>query len=315
MNVSKKTIKTLVVIALIVVVAVAIAQISTARRTGKYLQDLASHEPADVMDAVAALRDRGPSVGPRLAEALRAGQGEAAPRAAWLLGLTGSHAGDAELLAALQSEDPVLRTAALKAAGQLRLDSAVQPVSAILADKEEKKEMRAAAATTLGAIGNETAVTALTAALAERPAPAPEVPEGVEAPEPPPDETIPVRLAATRALGRLQNASSIDALVLAAGKAEPDPEVRVAAAYALGDVAARATDETAATKAVQGLLDALEDEVGDVRIAAVYSLGKTSPPEALETAVSAAVRDAEQDDHYWTRQGAERTVELLRLPE
>lgn len=315
MNVNKRTIKTLVVIALIVVVAVAIAQISTARRTGRYLQDLASQDPGDVMDALAALRDRGTAVGPRLAEVLQAGQADAAPRAAWLLGMTGSHDGDAELLAALHSEDPALRIAALEALGQLQVASAVQPVSAILADKAEKKELRAVAANTLGAIGDETAVAALTAALAERPAPAPEAPEGAEAPKPPPDETIPVRVAAARALGRLQHVSAIDALVVATSEAEPDPEVRTAAAYALGDVAAQATDDAEAAKAVQGLLGALKDEVGDVRIAAVYSLGKTSPPPALETAVAAAVRDAEQDDHYWARQGAERTVELLRLPE
>ncbi|MCE5236866.1 HEAT repeat domain-containing protein, partial [bacterium] len=135
------------------------------------------------------------------------------------------------------------------------------------------------------------------------------------APAPPPDTTIPLRIAVARALGALRDPAAIEALVVATSDAEPDPEVRVAAAMALGDVASAAEDEEAASKAVTGLLAALNDEVGDVRVACIHALGQTSPPEDMKATVAAAVNKAKDDDDYWARKAADKTAELLRLPE
>ena len=320
MTVNNRTIRVLGIIVLILVAVYAITWISAARRTGKHLQDLAGQEPDKVMDALAALRDRGNAVAPRLAELVTAGQPEAAPRAAWLLGMIGSHAGDAQLLQAVQAPDPMLRIAAMQALGQLRAESAVPVLSGVLSNQSEKSELRVAAAYALGDIGQPGSVTVLIAALGERPKPeepaaavvaAPAAP----APPPPPDTALPVRIAAARALGLLRQSSSVDALVLATSKVEPSPEVRLAAANALGDAAAVAEDMDVLRKAVGGLLPGLEDESGDVRVACVYSLGKVSPPEDMMQTVTTAVNKAKDNPGYWTRRAAARSALLLRLPE
>jgi len=324
MRVSKRTIKVLIVIVVIVVAAYVISWISAVRRTSKHLADLASQEPDKVMEALAALRERGGAVGPQLAQMVRLGQGEAAARAAWLLGMTGNTKYAADLIAALQSPDPVLRIAAMQALGQLRYKEAVPPIAAILGKKDEKNEIRVAAAYALGAIGDPGGASALINALAERPAPAPAAPAtGNEAPgttaaapAPPPDTTIPVRIAAARALGHLGDKAGIDALVTALGEAEPDAEVRVAAAYALGDAASAPNiDESAMSKAINGLLEGLQDKVGDVRIACIYALGKTRPSADLLPRVTEAIQKAKMDEHFWARAAAAEAVRLLRLPD
>lgn len=325
MTVNNRTFRVLGIIVLILVAVYVITWISAARRTGRYLQDLAGQEPDKVMDALAALRHRGPAVGPRLAELVRTGQPEAAPRAAWLLGMIGGSAGQAELLQAVPAADPVLRLAAMQALGQLRVKSAVPVLNGVLSNKEEKSEMRVAAAYGLGAIGDPGAVTVLIAALGERPkpeepaapaaAPAAPAPAAPAAPAPPPDTTLPVRIAAARALGLLRESSAVDALVVATSEAEPSAEVRLAAANALGDVAAAAEDMDAVRAAIRGLLPGLEDESGDVRVACVYSLGKTSPPEDMKQAVATVVNKARDNPGYWTRRAAERSALVLRLPD
>jgi len=341
--------KVLGIIALVLFGGYAIAQFSAARRTGKYLQDLATQEPDKVMDALAALRDRGGAVGPALAGLLQAGQEEAAPRAAWLLGMIGSHAGDQALIQALNSDKPVLRLAAVQALGQLRAAAALPGIAGILGKTEEKNEIRVMAAYAVGTIGGPDALNALLGALGERPkkqqptapeaaaaapaasatppAPAPAGAKPAAAakpgapaapPAPPPDTTIPVRIAAARALGWLRDPQAIPALAMAITEEEPDPEVRVAAAYSLGDATAASSEEAASHLGVEALLKGLQDKVGDVRIASAYALSKTKPPSDIEKRkeIGDALRDtAEKDDHYWARRAAERSVAMMRLPE
>jgi HEAT repeat protein len=341
MTVNNRTVRVLGIIVVILVAVYAITWISAARRTGKHLEDLAGQEPDKVMDALAALRERGPSVGPRLAALVSAGQAESASRAAWLLGMIGTHAGDTALIQAVQSsKEPVVRIAAMQALGQLRVPAAEPVLSGVLSNKEEKNEMRIAAAYGLGELGLPASVTVLTAALNERPQPVPPTPPapvapaaapapaaaGAEpaapaaappapAPEPAPDTTIPVRIAAARALGRLGQSGAVNALAAAVSDVEPDAEVRVAAAYALGDVAAAAEDLETVRSAVRGLLAGVEDENGDVRVACVYALGKSSPPEDIRQEVALVVNKAKDDPGYWTRQAAAQSALLLRLPE
>lgn len=123
-------------------------------------------------------------------------------------------------------------------------------------------------------------------------------------------------MAAAKALGMMRNPAGLDALAKTLEpKVEPDVEVRVATAYALGDVAAQTGDEAQVTTAVTALLEGLKDAVGDVRIASVYSLGKLRVPETMKSAVAAAVETAQSDKHYWARMAAANTAKSLGLPE
>lgn len=314
MKLNNRTIRVLATIAVILIAVVTLTRVSQARHTAQYLQDLTLQEPDKVMEAVTQLRQRGASIGPRLAALVQAGDAQAAPRAAWLLGLVQSHAGDQALVAALASPDTGLRVAALQSLGQLRATAAEAEIAKVLLDAAQKPEVRASAAYALGMIATTPAVEALVKVMAERPAPVAAAEAGAAAdpaaPAPAPDTALPVRLAAASALAQTKAAASADVLAQALRPSvEPSPEVRVAAAYALGDVGSMLTDEEQIRVAVTGLLDGLKDAVGDVRIASAHSLGRVDLPAgaagvALANEVKSALEQAREDKHYWARLAA-----------
>ncbi len=318
MRVNKRTWIVLAVIAVVLIGAWAGTGISRARKTGKYLEDLAGDKPDKVMDAMAELEMRGRAAGPAIAGLLATGDATGKSRAAWLLGTIGYKKAADALIAALQDEAPEVRIAALQSLGRMRIATASSAIQALLADERQDMLVRRAAAYALGEIGGEENVAPLTKVLADHPAPVPEPPPGVEpdpnAPKPPPDETVDLRKAAARALGRIGEPSSARALTDSLkGAAEPDAEVRVAIAYALGDVAAKATEEADATTVLDGLLAGLTDKNGDVRIACAYGLRKATVPQSRQTAVADGLRKAKDDNHYWVRQAAEETLLALRI--
>lgn len=320
MHVSNRTVRVLVIIGVILIAGWGIAQYSNARRTGKYLQDLSLQDPAKVMDALAELRSRGPSIGPRLTTMVQTAEGEEGARAAWLLGLVGSHAGDEALTQALGSEDQTLRLAALQSLGRLHVHSAEPAVTAILNNPEEKPGIRSTAVTTLGMFGTETAAGVMAQVLADRPKfvppPPPGTPVDPNAPKPPPDTMLPLRLAAAKALGTMRQPAGLEPLALTlAPDTEQDNEVRVAAAYALGDLTAAMNKDEELSTGIRGLLDAANDKLGDVRVAAFYSLGKVSVPETLRTQVAETLKEAGEDKHYWARMAADNSRKSLRFIE
>jgi HEAT repeat protein len=314
MKLNNRTIRVLAIIAVILIAVVTLTRVSQARHTAQYLQDLTLQEPDKVMEAMTQLRQRGASIGPRLAALVQAGDAQAAPRAAWLLGLVQSHAGDQVLIAALASPDTALRVAALQSLGQLRVVSADAAISQVLLDTAQKPEVRASAAYALGMIATRPAVEALVKVMAERPAPVVAPPAGAApvpgAPAPAPDTALTVRLAAATALAQTKAAAGADVLAQALRPSvEPSPEVRVAAAYALGDVGSALNDEAQMRVAITGLLDGLKDAVGDVRIASAHSLGRVELPAgaagvALSSEVKTALEQAREDKHYWARLAA-----------
>ncbi|MHB8995680.1 MAG: HEAT repeat domain-containing protein [Armatimonadota bacterium] len=314
MKLNNRTIRVLAIIAVILIAVVTLTRVSQARHTARYLQDLTLQEPDKVMEAMTQLRQRGASVGPRLAALVQAGDAQAAPRAAWLLGLVQSHAGDQALVAALASPDTGLRVAALQSLGQLRVITAEAEIGKVLLDVAQKPEVRASAAYALGMIATTPAVEALVKVMAERPAPVIAAEAGAApgpaAPAPAPDTALTVRLAAATALAHTKAAASADVLAQALRPSvEPSPEVRVAAAYALGDIGSMLTDEEQIRVALTGLLDGLKDAVGDVRIASGHSLGRVDLPAgaagvALANEVKTALEQAREDKHYWARLAA-----------
>ncbi|MEI6503489.1 MAG: HEAT repeat domain-containing protein, partial [Armatimonadota bacterium] len=116
------------------------------------------------------------------------------------------------------------------------------------------------------------------------------------------------------ALGEAKLVGGTEALSAAVREdTEPSPEVRTAAAYALGDLGAAAAEEAQQRLIAQALADGLEDKAGDVRIACAYSLGKVTLPTDMEAQMSAALKKAYDDKHYWARLAAQTSHTQLKL--
>lgn len=157
--------------------------------------------------------------------------------------------------------------------------------------------------------------------------------EEAAAEEAPADPTAPVRLAAVRALPVLAAAAwvhkggtaaasedaagaqaPVDPALAAAqlliestrAENEPNADVRQAACYALGDLAALVPDPTVDERVARALAGALEeDEISDVRIAAAHVLAVMDAPKEAIPVITRALEDvARFDDHYWVRQAA-----------
>jgi HEAT repeat protein len=129
------------------------------------------------------------------------------------------------------------------------------------------------------------------------------------------DDTLELRIEAVRTIAVLGaangeeaggnvTATAIEVLAEACSQLEHSDEVRQAACYAWVDLAQMEMSEEVNTDAVEALVGAADDEVGDVRVAAVHGLSTLEPPEALRDDVQRVMEDALDDDHYWVRVAA-----------
>ena len=135
-----------------------------------------------------------------------------------------------------------------------------------------------------------------------------------EPPPPPADTTWELRLACARALGLIGDPAAVRGVSEAMdAKHEPHAEVRVAAAYALGDVARRVTDKEESGIIISGFVRALDDEVGDVRAASLHSLGFAVVPKTAEKQVEDALVRGLNDEFYWSREAARETMKRLNI--
>jgi HEAT repeat protein len=215
-------------------------------------------------------------------------------------------------------KDEYVRKDVTLALGRLGAKQAIPTLITVLSDEQEDLLVREGAATTLGTFEAAEATIPLLAVLAARPpVPAPAISdeEADEAPAEVEDTTQTLRLAAAVALGYLQSSEAVEGLAQAVDEAvEIAPSVRVAAVYALGDLAARNEKESEQLTALEGMLLACGDSVGDVRIAAMQSLGKVSiVPEAIQSRVAQALASAEEDTHFWVREAAKEARSNLGL--
>jgi len=317
---------TVIVIAVVVIGGIYVwSSIAKSLKTQELLTTLSSDDQAKVLDAMQQLRQRGPAIGPRLVPLLSGANAEAAFRAAELIGSTDYGGANAELEQALQSKDPDTRACAALALGRLHATEATSAIDALLANNDEKLFVRIKAADALGVLGAKDAkvVTTMAGILADHPPVPPPAPEGDAAkkaapapatPPPPPDKTNKLRVAVARALGMIGSESAIEPMRNAADSGvEPDAEVRVAAAYGLGDLA-HAVPPEKSQGVVDGLLTALEDKNGDVRIAAAHSLANVKPDAAGRSQVELALQKAVDDDHYWVRRAARRALDRMGIP-
>lgn len=130
---------------------------------------------------------------------------------------------------------------------------------------------------------------------------------------PPADATAALRKACATALGLSGSADGVSALNAALNaKTEPNVEVRVAAAYALADIA-RVGDGKATDALVAAMLAGLEDEIGDVRAAALHSMASLKDGSAKDK-LSGALQKALDDDFYWAREAAKSSMKRLGIP-
>ena len=320
---TKRNWTVIIIIAVIIGGVYVWSAIAKSAKTQELLSTLPSGDDAKSLDAMQQLRQRGGSIGPRLV-ALLTSSPPASFRAASLLGTIGYKAAVPDLTTALRSEDPDTRGCAALALGQLGATDAVQPLAALLTSSEEKLYVRIQVANALGLLRAKepTVVKGMADILADHPPVPPELPPGAKpkpvdpnAPKPPEDKTIKLRGAVARALGMIGDAGGVEAVRDAADSSlEPNAEVRVAAAYALGDLGKALEQETAAVPdVVKALLTALEDKNGDVRIAATVSLGQFNMPESTRAEVEPALKKALEDDHYWVRRGAQRALKRMNV--
>ena len=128
---------------------------------------------------------------------------------------------------------------------------AVDPLIAVLQDKNSTPEMRAASARTLGMIGDKRAIKALTLVLR--------------------DERYFVRQQAAFALGQMGDSAVVLLLEMAGSSA---PSTREAAIEALGS--------TNSTRATDRVIEALTDPNANVRSAAARALGGTASDRAVQ---------------------------------
>lgn len=230
-------------------------------------------------------------------------------------------AADRVAMLATATEEPMeVRLAAVRALQEFRTGTHLAEMSRLATDRPppppeepEAEEAEAAAEAPAEEPTGEAAAEVAEAAAEEQAA---EEAEPAEEAEEWSDETVDLRIEAVRAVAILGAAgvesdagesSAMEAarvLAEASGPEEHNDEVRQAACYALMDLTALEMSEDVRVAAVEALLNAADDEIGDVRIAAIYGLSQIPTPADLRDRVDQAMNDALNDDHYWVRVAA-----------
>ena len=220
------------------------------------------------------------------------------------------------LLASAEEEPMQVRLAAVRALQALRTPTHLAELSRLATDRPapppEPEEEPAEATDVAPAEESADAAEA-----AEEPAEAAEEAAEEEPAEEWSDETVDLRIEAVRAVavlgGRAREAGAAgedpaieaaDVLTEASSPEEHDAQVRQAACYAFTDLAQMQMTDQMRARAVEALLAAADDEIGDVRIAAIHGLKVVEAPMEMRDAVQQALEDALNDDHYWVRVAA-----------
>ncbi len=179
------------------------------------------------------------------------------------------------LIVALQDKEEIVRASAANALGQLKSDTAIQPLIAALQDKEAS--VRGCAADALGQLKNDTAIQPLIAAFQ--------------------DKESYVRWSAAKALGQLKSDTAIQPLI--AALQDKEASVRTSAADALGQLKSDA--------AIQPLIAALQDKEEIIRWSAAKVLGQLKGDAAIQPLLSAL-----QDKEAFARECAADALGQLK---
>ena len=314
--------RSITAIAVLIIVLGGVYAVTTyqgAAKIREHVQALDGDDTAAATRAIEALSGQGERVVSMVETLLTNANPLVRSNAVMLIAMCGGPEHGQLLTPLLQNDkDEYVRKDVTLALGRLGAKQAIPTLITVLSDEQEDLLVREGAATTLGTFEAAEATIPLLAVLAARPpVPAPAISdeEADEAPAEVEDTTQTLRLAAAVALGYLQSSEAVEGLAKAVDEAvEIAPSVRVAAVYALGDLAARNEKESEQLTALEGMLLACGDSVGDVRIAAMQSLGKVSiVPEAIQSRVAQALASAEEDTHFWVREAAKEARSNLGL--
>ena len=157
------------------------------------------------------------------------------------------------MLAELENPSYVIRKEVVTRLGGFKDRKTVEPLIAILENREESKSIRAAAAASLNALRDERAAPALREALN--------------------DENSAVRLQAVAALGGIKDAKAVPKLSeMVENRLETD-DIRAAAVTALGNIGDKASEDL--------LIRAVNIRIGNISNNAIIALGKLESTAAV----------------------------------
>ena len=173
-----------------------------------------------------------------------------------VLGATAKKVAVDAMLEELKHPSYVVRRRAAESLGGFKERKAVDPLIAILENKDEMKSIRAAAAFSLGALKDERASAPLLTALE--------------------DENAEIRLQAVAALGKLKDAKAISKLIAMVENPLETDAVRNTAVAVLGNIG-----NTSNTEIEIVLLRALDSRIGNISKNAIIALGKLESKAAI----------------------------------
>lgn len=157
------------------------------------------------------------------------------------------------MLAELDNPSYVIRKEVVTRLGSFKDRKTVEPLIAILKNKEESKTIRAAAVASLNALRDERAAPALREALN--------------------DENSAVRLQAVAALGSIKDAKAVLKLSEMVENRLEDDVIRAAAVTALGNIGDKASEDL--------LIRAVNIKIGNISNNAIIALGKLESTSAV----------------------------------
>ena len=173
-----------------------------------------------------------------------------------VLGATAKKVAVDAMLEELKHPSYVVRRRAAESLGGFKERKAVDPLIAILENRDEMKSIRAAAAFSLGALKDERASVPLLTALE--------------------DENAEIRLQAVAALGKLKDAKAISKLIAMVENPLETDAVRNTAVAVLGNIGNTSNTEIEAV-----LLRALDSRIGNISKNAIIALGKLESKAAI----------------------------------
>jgi HEAT repeat protein len=314
MTVNRRMISTIVGIAVVLGAVWGITRYQRSAKTGQWIAELGGSDQTKAMQRMNQLEEQGVGVAPRLRSAVASGSADVQWRAAKILGEIGSRADLPALTPLLESKDKTTRAAAALAVGKLGGTESSAKLAAMVSDQAEEATVRISAARALGLLRAPDGLAALKALAREMgkiPPPAPGTKPPAVAP---PDDKWELRAAAASALGLTGMADAAGTLQEAATEtSEPVVQVRTAATYALGAIGAELTKADALKVTIGALLASANDKEPDVRAAAIYSLGRiAAPSDDVRSQISKAIDEAVNDPGYWVREAAKAAKDGFR---
>ena len=298
---SKKTLSNLIIVVIVVGLVWGVSAVQRSARATSLLADLQKPDDYEAYKAMRKLDGLGPAALARAVPLLAAQEPYVRARGAILVGETGDPHYTPAVQKLLTDQDDAVREAAVTALGHLGAPEAAPPLVGLLQDEAQPLEVRIAAARSLGLLAPPDAAPNLIAFLQAPPHPAEAaLREAATAAL----GTLQTPAAADELLSLVQPTEkdvvvrtlAAEALPQATGTAQPE-QVQVVDATLVGLVNDLGPDGKKLAPP-------------EVRVAAAHALGRMALPTAIADHVRELLRQAAvNDDEYWVRQAARQALE------